>query len=203
MSPLPLNKSSAAPPSEGRAVATKANSPDGDCSDASTDLVPGPSSSVSSSVSSGFGAWSSARVAPDFTKAERKASTTTVGDEEEVNDCTLVDFDVLRDDFFRPKVLGSVATEEDDAVSKNHLSFMTSVKVARFWGSATNNESMRTLTPSEKCACVKRLREPSTRSERPRTRKRDHPLPSFLETSRVDGVKGDAESAPGTRTPPF
>ena len=27
------------------------------------------------------------------------------------------------------------------------------------------------------------------RSERPQTRKRNHPLPSFLETSRVDGVK--------------
>ena len=29
----------------------------------------------------------------------------------------------------------------------------------------------------------------STRSERPQHRKRDHPLPSFLETTRVDGVK--------------
>ena len=29
----------------------------------------------------------------------------------------------------------------------------------------------------------------STRSERPQNRKRDHPLPSFLETTRVDGVK--------------
>ena len=34
MSPLPRSRSSAAPPSEGRAVATNANSPDGDCSDA-------------------------------------------------------------------------------------------------------------------------------------------------------------------------
>ena len=37
------------------------------------------------------------------------------------------------------------------------------------------------------------------RSERPQSRKRDHPLPSFLETTRVDGVKAslkDAESAP-------
>merc|ERR1712078_501742 len=28
-----------------------------------------------------------------------------------------------------------------------------------------------------------------TRSERPQTRKRNHPFPSFLETTRVDGVK--------------
>ena len=28
-----------------------------------------------------------------------------------------------------------------------------------------------------------------TRSERPQNRQRDHPLPSFLETTRVDGVK--------------
>ena len=193
MSPLPRSKSKAAPPSEGRAVATNASSPDGDCSDASTDRVPGPSSSVSSSVSSGFGAWSSAKVAPDFTKAERKASTTTVGDDDDIKHCTRVDFEVFKDDFLRPKVLGSVTTEDETPLSRNHLSFITSVKVARFCGSATNNESMRTLTPSEKCACVKRLREHRIhwkRSERPRTRKRDHPRPSFLETSRVDGVKG-------------
>ena len=193
MSPLPRSRSSAAPLSAGRAVATKANSPDGDCSDASTDRVPGPSSSVSSSVSSGFGGASSARVAPESTSAFRKASTTCVGEDDEVNDCTRVDFDAFKEDFFRPRVLGSVATVDETPVSKNHLSFITSVNVARFWGSATNNESMRTLTPSEKCACVKRLREHRIhwkRSERPRTRKRDHPRPSFLETSRVDGVKG-------------
>ena len=37
----------------------------------------------------------------------------------------------------------------------------------------------------------------STRSERPQNKKRDHPPPSFLETSRLDGVKApqDAEIA--------
>ena len=159
MSPLPRSKSKAAPPSEGRAVATKANSPEGDCKDASTDLVPGPSSSVSSSVSSGFGGASSAKVAPESVSAFRSASTTCVGDDDDIKHCTLVDFDVFKEDFFRPKVLGSVTTEDETPLSRNHLSFITSVKVARFCGSATNNESMRTLTPSEKCACVKRLRE--------------------------------------------
>ena len=36
---------------------------------------------------------------------------------------------------------------------------------------------------------VSRRRGRSTRPERPQNPKRDHPLPSFLETTRVDGVK--------------
>ena len=52
-------------------------------------------------------------------------------------------------------------------------------------------EELVELLAVEDAGLVVRLRGafPSNRSERPQNTKRDRPLPSFLETTRIDGVK--------------
>ena len=75
------------------------------------------------------------------------------------------------------------------------VAYSNELRNLHLFASPSNSRPMRAAQP-RRVTCAER-RGRSTRSEWPQNRKRNHPRPSLMHTSRVDGVKAprDAEIA--------